>query len=138
DFIRVWIPAYAGMTLQKRIPAAPISSSLRRRPESRHVAVARDDRMPTLLALHDGAGGVGDLRGGEAEVLEHLRPRRRGAEVGEADEAVARAQPLVPALGDAGLDGDARRRAEHVVAVGFGLGAEQLERRQRDDSGVDA
>ncbi len=60
-------------------------------------------------------------------MLKQLRSRGRGSEVRETDECILLAQPLVPALGDAGLDGDARRVTKGRQAIGFGLFAEQLE-----------
>ncbi len=62
------------------------------------------------------------LSGGEAEVLDRASapaPRRRNRRGRRSAPLVA--QPLVPALRDAGLDGDARRAAQHLRAVGRGL-----------------
>ena len=68
------------------------------------------------------------------------RRRRRGAEPVERDDGALRADPAVPAQGDAGLDADALGVAgrQDRVAVGLGLGAEPVPGGQRDDPRPDA
>ncbi len=63
---------------------------------------------------------------------------RGSAEAGHTYEAITRPQPLVPALRDGGLDGDARAVAQHAVLISTRLLAEQFERGHRDDGGADA
>ena len=58
---------------------------------------------------------------------EELACGRRGAEVREANEGIARAQPFAPALLDGSFDCDARRIAEDRLLIGRPLLAEELE-----------
>src|SRR6185436_17543937 len=72
------------------------------------------------LPRSSGNGGRGD-----AEVLEKLRGRGRGAETVHADEGAPLPQPALPAETDRSLDRDARGGAQHRLAVSGGLGREQ-------------
>src|SRR5262249_52435523 len=62
----------------------------------------------------------------EAEVLEQLPARGRGAVAAHADERAAGTEILFPSLSHAGFDGQPRgdRRRQHAVAVSLILGVE--------------
>ena len=70
-------------------------------------------------------------------MLEELGRRRRGSETVHSDEGVGISKPFIPALSNTGFDRDPRRVAENGMLIGLRLRTEKLERRHRNDGGVD-
>src|SRR5919107_2772508 len=73
-------------------------------------------------------GPVGDVLGGEAELLQYHRAGGGGAEVVAGDDLAVLAHPAAPAEAGGRLHGQAGRdpRGQDLVAVGLGLVLEQL------------
>ena len=91
----------------------------------------RDLRHRFLLSRASRARIATTAAGRDSEMLVERRRRRRGAEAGHPDEAVARPQQQVPPLPDRRFDPDPRRRPEHRRPRLGRPRREALERRRR-------
>ena len=92
------------------------------------------------LFVEEFFGGFGDIFGGESEVLVDCFVGSGGAEAVESYEEAVGAKPFVPALADAGFDGDAGGdvRGQDLVLILFGLLFKKLPAGHGDQLGGDA
>src|SRR5215472_14054288 len=80
--------------------------------------------------------GIGHMFGSDAEVFVEILVGRAGAEAAHADKQPVAANDRVPALANAGLDGDVDAGFSNDLAVDIFIGGkEQLEAGHRDDAG---
>ena len=87
------------------VGVAAVAEGRTAKPQAGRLVARIEGRDPAAETVaHDPAADVGDVLGGEAEVLEDRRGRGARAEVVDPDDRALVADPALPAERDAGLD----------------------------------